>query len=52
MDKFVDTNEIVIELGGAITAALKKHGIAPGEVKVNVLDDQIRILVMLEDKEE
>jgi hypothetical protein len=51
MPKFIDTNEVVADLGAGITATLKKHGIDPTEVKVNVFPEEIRILVKLEDEE-
>lgn len=52
MPKFIDTNEVVADLGVAVTAALKQHGIEPEEVKVKVSPEEIRILVVLEDHSE
>lgn len=52
MANFIDTNEVVSDLGASITSVLKQHGIDPVGVQVKVFDDQIRILVKLEGDEE
>lgn len=52
MTKIVDTNEIVADIGQAVTKALKEHGIEPTSVKVRVDPEEIRVLVDLKDPEE
>ena len=51
MPKFIDTSEVVADLGAAVTAVLINHGIEHEEVKVRVSPEEIRILVKLEDEE-
>lgn len=49
MSKIVDANELVADIGDAVSRTLKSHGIEPGKVKVHMYEDEIRILVSLED---
>lgn len=51
MAKIVDTNEVVADIGAAVTAALKQHGIEPTNVRVKVDPEQIRIIVDLAEPE-
>lgn len=51
MAKFIDTGEVVADLGAAVTKVLQDHGIDHDDVKVRVSPEEIRILVQLEDAE-
>lgn len=47
----MNTTEVVMDMGDAISRVLRKHGIEPHEVRTKVEPDQIRIIVDLEEPE-